>query len=270
MRWLLRRFNLSPNGYYCYQKNKKAKYQEQKKNILRKIVEIYHQNNGVPGYRMMAAYLRLKGIYYSEQTIYKYMKELGLRSIVRRKKPYYIKGNTHKVFPNLLNRDFDVSASNQVWVIDFTHMPLSNGKVIYNCTIIDLFKRKSVATLNSSRMDAKLAINTLELAIRRNSPPKGLILHSDQGTQFTSKMFVKYCLRHHIQQSMSRAGCPYDNAPMERFFNTLKNEFYNLYNFESVEMLNRMTYDFVYIKYNNLRPHQYNGGLPPNVALRAA
>ena len=270
MRWLFRRFHLSPNGYYNYQKNTKAQYQAQKKNSLRKIVEIYHKNNGVPGYRMMAAYLRLDGIYYSDQTIYKYMKELGLRSIVRRKKPHHIKGNAHKVFPDLLNQDFDVTNSSQVWVTDFTYMPFSNGSFIYNCTIIDLFKRKAVATLNGSKIDAKLALDTLALAISRNTPPKGLILHSDQGSQFTSKVFVEYCMKHHIQQSMSRAGCPYDNAPMERFFNTFKNEFYNLYDFKSAEMLNRMTYDFVYIKYNNLRPHQYNDGLPPNVALRVA
>lgn len=66
-------------------------------------------------------------------------------------------------------------------------------------------------------------------------PPKGLILHSDQGSQYTSKIFVEYCKEHHIQQSMSKSGGPYDNAVMERYFNTLKHECLNLYQLKSTE-----------------------------------
>lgn len=218
----------------------------------------------------MKDYLALEGVNYSYTTMFKFMDELGLKSAIRRKKPAYLKGNAHKIFPNLLNQNFDVSKENEVWVVDFTYMKLSCGKEVYNCTIIDLYKRKAVATLNGTKIDTKLAIETLKLAIKRQRPPRGLILHSDQGTQFTSKKFVTFCSKLNIQQSMSRAGCPYDNAPMERFYNTFKHEFYYLYYFKTLEQLNEMTTEFVYIKYNNQRPHSYNGGLPPNMALRLA
>ena len=234
------------------------------------MTKIYHDNDGVPGYRMVADYLALHGKIISYPTAYKYMDELGLKSVVRRRKPGYQKGNAHKVFPDLLNQKFDVGAPNQVWVTDFTYLVMPNGTTIYNCSIIDLFKRNCVATLNGSIIDSQLAMDTLAIAIKRQKPSRGLILHSDQGTQYTSKTFVDFCIKNHIQQSMSRAGCPTDNAPMERFFNTFKNEFFNLYSFETPKILNEKTYDFVYIKYNNLRPHQYNKGLPPNIALRAA
>ncbi|WMJ77211.1 MULTISPECIES: DDE-type integrase/transposase/recombinase [unclassified Sedimentibacter] len=140
----------------------------------------------------------------------------------------------------------------------------------YNCTIIDLYDCSVVATLNDSHITAGLAINTLKIALKRYKPGKGIILHSDQGTQFTSKDFNEFCIKYHIQQSMSRADCPYDNAPMERFYNTLKNEHFNLYSFRSQAELDKGIYDFIYVKYNHLRPHSYNNGLTPYAARCAA
>ena len=69
---------------------------------------------------------------------------------------------------------------------------------------------------------------------------------------------------------MSKAGCPYDNAPMERYFNTFKNEFYNLFSFETDEILNNAVYDFTYSWYNHVRPHSFNGGLTPFEARYSA
>lgn len=267
---MLRRFAIYPNVYYNYLKNRKQSYREQKASIQRKIVELYHQEHGIPGYRMMCDYLKQHAIVLSSFTIHKYMKELGLQSIVRRKKPGYVKGKVHQVFPNLLNQEFHVSAPNKVWCTDFTYLPQKDGSMRYNCTILDLYDRSIVATKNSHRIDAQLAIDTLELATMRHKPNKGLILHSDQGRQFAAHEFHKCCNKHHIQQSMSRAGCPYDNAPMERFYNTLKHEFFNLYRFRSMAELDQQMYEFIYVKYNYQRPHSYNKGLTPYAARYAA
>ena len=87
---------------------------------------------------------------------------------------------------------------------------------------------------------------------------------------FTSKEFTDVCVKNHVQQSMSRAGCPYDNAPMERFYNTLKNEYFNLRKFKTVEQLAHGIYQFIYGKYNRKRPHSYNNGLTPHAARMAA
>lgn len=257
---------MSPNGYYNYLKNRKKEYRETKAKVQRKIVKIYHATNGIPGYRMMRDLLEKYDYDYCNQTIYTYMQELGLRSICRRRKPDYVKGKANKVFPNLLNQNFIVNEPNKIWCTDFTYLPYGNGKMHYNCSIIDLYERSIVATVNGPNITADLAITTLKKALKFHNPQKGLILHSDQGSQYTSKEFNDYCEKQHVQQSMSRAGCPYDNAPMERFYNTYKNEFFNLYTFASAEQLDQETYDYIYGWYNHARPHTFNGGATPNEA----
>ncbi len=215
---------------------------------------------------MMQKLLSAHGFDHSAGTIHKYMKELRLRSIVRRRKPRYEKGNAHKVFPDLLNQNFRTDKPNQIWCVDFTYLYLKSGRVRYNCTIIDLYDRSVVSTLNGEHITTELAIRTLQTAIKRHKPAKGLILHSDQGSQFTSKEFVRFCQTHFIQQSMSRAGCPYDNAPIERYFNTLKHELIRLFEFSNASELDRAIANFAYGWYNRIRPHTFNDGLSPAAA----
>jgi transposase InsO family protein len=93
--------------------------------------------------------------------------------------------------------------------------------------------------------------------------PKDLILHSDQGSPYTSKDFVLYCETSGITQSMSRAGCPYDNAPMERYYNTLKNECIYRYDYHTDKELVQAVEDFAYVWYNHVRPHSYNNYRTP-------
>ncbi|MCP1226333.1 IS3 family transposase, partial [Sebaldella sp. S0638] len=166
-----------------------------------------------------------------------------------------MKGKAHKIFGNIINRNFNVDEPNKIWCTDFTYLPMSNGKMRYNCTIIDLYNREVIATLNSNHITARLAVDTLKIAMKRRENFRNVILHSDQGSQYTSKEFIDFCCKNNIKQSMSRAGCPYDNAVIERFYNTFKNEFFNLYSFNDYEVLDKKTYEFIYIKYNYLRPH---------------
>ena len=217
VRWLLNRFNISPNAYYNFLKDRKASYRAQKQKTLDTIKSIYHETYGILGHRNMQTFIARKGIFYSKTTMHKYMnKELALRSVVMRKKPAYLKGTVHKVFPNLLNREFKALTPNSVWCTDFTYLNLSNGSKRYNCSILDLYDRSIVATLNGKEITSDLAIRTLELALKYHKPSNsGLILHSDQGSQYSSKQFTEFCQDRKIAQSMSRAGCPYDNAPME-------------------------------------------------------
>jgi len=90
-----------------------------------------------------------------------------------------------------------------------------------------------------------------------------LILHSGQGSQYTSSAFVEFCGSVHVAQSMGKAGYPYDNAPMERYFNTLKNECTNLYEFQTEEALYQTVEEFAYVTYNHVRPHSFNGYRTP-------
>ena len=148
---------LALDGFYA-----NSSYHAQKAETQCKIVEIYHATNGTPGYRMMRDLLEQRNFKYCNLTIYKYMKELGLRSITRRKKPDYKKGKASKVFPNLLNQNFVTESKNQIWCTDFTYLFLDNGTVRYNCTIIDLFDRSVIASLNGDHITAELAIETLK------------------------------------------------------------------------------------------------------------
>ena len=185
----------------------------------------------------MKVYLERKGYSYSAVTVHKYMNtELDLRSIVRPKKPGYEHGKPHKVFDNQLNQNFTADEMNRKWCTDFTYLFLANHEVRYNCTIIDLHDRSVIASITDRNITSDLAIRTLRKALESQSAIKeGLILHSDQGSQYTSKAFIEFCKSVHVTQSMSKAGYPYDNAPMERYFNTLKNECTNLYEFTTEE-----------------------------------
>ena len=220
----------------------------------------------------MTVYLARRGYHYSPTTIHKYMNtEMKLFSVVRPKKPCYEHGKQHKVFENKLHQDFTAEKPNQKWCTDFTYLFLKNGDVRYNCSIIDLYDRSVIASITDRNITSDLAIRTLQKALDSQAKIKGeLILHSDQGSQYTSKAFVEFCESVHVTQSMSKAGYPYDNAPMERYFNTLKNECTNLYEFSTEESLYQKVEEFAYIDYNHVRPHSFNGYRTPFEARNAA
>lgn len=232
---------------------------------MAEITDIYHKHHGVTGYRSMQVYLKRKGISYSRTTIHKYMnKLLGLKSIVCPKRPAYKHGDVHKIFENKINQNFTAPKINQKWCTDFTYLFLSDREVRYNCSILDLHDRSVIASITDRNITSDLAIKALQKAL--NSQPEitgELILHSDQGSQFTSKAFVEFCESVHVTQSMSKTGCPYDNAPMERYFNTLKNECTNLYEYDKEEALYQAVEEFAYVEYNYVRPHSYNDYATP-------
>jgi transposase InsO family protein len=163
------------------------------------------------------------------------------------------------VFPNLLQQNFSADKVNAKWCTDFTYLYLADGSKRYNCSIIDLHDRSVVASLNGKEITSDLEIRIVKKALSSQSSVKGqLILHRDQGLQFTSKEFVEFCESVHITQSMSKAGYPYDNAPMEHYYNTLKNELIYLHHYHSDEELNRAVSEFACFWYNHVRPHSYN------------
>jgi len=144
---MLIRMGICPNAYYNYLKHKKADYHAHKAAICREIKYIYHEFGGILGHQSIRIFLLRKGVILSKTTVFKYMnKELRLLCICRRWRPGYKEGHAHKIFPNLLNRHFEVAERNKVWCTDFTYLFLSNGALRYNCTIIDLYDRSVVAS----------------------------------------------------------------------------------------------------------------------------
>ena len=255
---MLRRLRICPNAYYNY---RKADYYAQKTAVQEKIA----RHNGVDGYRSMTVYLKREGYAYITTAIHKYMNtEMGLHSMVCPKKPRTKPGKPHKIFENRLEQDFHEDKPNQKWCTDFTYLFLKNGEVRYNCTIIDLHGHSVSASITDQHITSGLAIHRLKKVLDSQHLSKGgLILHSDQGSQYTSKAFIEFCGSAHVTQSMSKAGYPYDNAPMERYFNTLKNECTNLYEFRTEEELYQTVEEFAYVTCNHVRPHSYNGYRTP-------
>lgn len=262
----MKKFNIFPNAYYNYLKNRKADYHRHKDEIKSSICEIYHSHGGVDGYRTIHAYLIRKGYDVSRLTVHKYMNtELHLYSVSRKRKENYEHGTAHKVFENKLNQDFTADSINQKWCTDFTYLFLTDGSKRYNCSIIDLHDRSVIANITDRNITADLAKRTLQKAI--DSQPgidlSKLLVHSDQGSQYTSKEYTEFCESLGISQSMSKAGYPYDNAPMERYFNTLKNDLIYQHYYHTEDELYTAVEEFAYVHYNHVRPHSYNNYKTP-------
>ena len=256
---------MSPNAYYNYKKHRKDAREKNKASTLKSIEKIYHESNGRPGYRMMQILLKNAGVNLSVQTVRKYMNvELDLKSVTRKRKYRHSKSaEAYEISQNLIEQNFFAEHRNQKWCIDFTYIYFGKTHKRYNCTIIDLYDRSVIASVNGAKINTKLAIATVEKAISRCGGIKEVVLHSDRGSQFTSKEFIEYCKSNSIKQSMSKSGYPYDNSPMERYFNTLKSELLYLYDYDDEESLYEDINCFAYGWYNCVRPHTFNGGLPP-------
>lgn len=168
------------------------------------------------------------GINNESQKIQRIMKKYNLKPQYTKK----VKNKSYKrieenVKPNLVNRKFNTDAPNKIWTTDITYF-IYNNKRAYLSTILDLYDRKIVAYKISDKNDLKIVIDTLNEAIQKRKNVQGVILHSDQGFQYTSFQYKKICEFNGITISMSRKGTPIDDSPMESFHGILKKEtFYN-------------------------------------------
>lgn len=180
------------------------------------------------GYRRIKKCLKQIGIIFNHKKILRIMRKYDLRAKYARK----IKNKSYKrieenVKPNLLKRNFNTEKPNKIWLTDITYLIL-NGKRAYLSTILDLYDRKIVSYKISRRNDVNLVIDTLNDAISKRKDVNGLIIHSDQGYQYTSFQYKNICKSNGITISMSRKGTPIDDSPMESFHSILKKE--TLYN----------------------------------------
>lgn len=212
-----------------------------------------HQDYGSP--RMHRELVR-QGIECSENTVAKLMRENHIQA---RNKPRFRISTTDSnhdfpIAPNRLNQQFTVSKINQVWLTDFTYIPTCEG-FSYFCAFKDLCSRRIVGWAMSQKIDAKLAIKAINQAIALRKPPAGLIIHSDRGSQFASKVFRKRIKDCNYLQSMSRKGNCYDNAPMESFFKTFKVEEIYHKKYESHQQAVRAVNDYIERFYNPTRLH---------------
>jgi len=228
---------------------------------------IFVESGGSAGARTIAEIASTRDFPLSRYRATKLMKKLDLNSCQQPKHAYKRGGNEELTTPNHLDRQFDVTAPNQVWCGDVTYIWTGN-RWSYLAVVMDLFSRKPVGWAMSNSPDTELTGKALSMAFESRGKPKNLMFHSDQGCHYTSKKYRQLLWRYQIKASMSRRGNCWDNAPMERFFRSFKSEWMPTVGYNSLNEGRSAVINYITGYYSKVRPHQHNDGLTPNEAER--
>ena len=216
-----------------------------------KILDCYRKVKGIYGYRRIKVSLQKQfGLVANHKRVYRLMKQLGIQSRIRKKRKYFGKRESSVVSGNVLNRDFRATRPNEKWVTDVTYLPVQ-GQNHYLSVILDLHNNEVISYKISQQNDLPLVLQTVQAAIKRRNP-KGVILHSDQGHQYTSRQYHKLLGDSNITASMSRKGNCLDNACAESFFGHLKSECFYTETFKNKSDLERAVRRYIHF-YNHKR-----------------
>jgi transposase InsO family protein len=192
------------------------------------------------------------------------MQEHGLVVKMKRKFKVVTTDSNHDlpIAPNILDRDFNVSAPDKVYVGDITYIPTDQGW-LFLAVVIDLYSRKVVGWSMKDNMQVSLVDNALLMAVHRRKIKPGLIYHTDRGSQYASFKHRRLLSLHEITQSMSRRGNCWDNAVAESFFHSIKTELIHHENFETLAEANLKVFEYIEVFYNKNRLHSHNNYLSP-------
>ena len=248
--------------YHWIQAGCVVKKVDKQLNELIKSIFIFGRNNY--GTRRIADKLKeLYGLIVSRKRISAIMKDLNLKvNIKRRYKNTTDSNHNLPIAPNILNRDFYASNPDEKYVGDITYVPTAEGW-LYLATVIDLYSRKVVGWSMDDTMKVSLVNDALNMAIRHRNPQKGLLWHTDRGSQYTSYSHKDLLQKHGIIQSMSRKGNCWDNAVAESFFKSLKNELIYQKYFYTKKQAKQEIFEYIEFYYNRTRSHSYLGNLSP-------
>lgn len=228
------------------------------------IQEIFEEGRKKYGTRpIQSKLLNNYGIIISRQKLGKIMKRLNL--VVKRKKKFKNTTDSKHNLPiakNLLNREFESEEVDSKYVGDITYIHTKQGW-LYLATVIDLYSRRIVGWSMDDNMKTSLVNNALLMALQHRNPPKGLIWHTDRGSQYASEEHRKLCSQYGIIQSMSRKGNCWDNAVAESFFHTLKTELVYQTTYQTKAEANQSIFEYIEVHYNRKRMHSANNYLSP-------
>jgi transposase InsO family protein len=215
------------------------------------------------GARRLAKSLRKLGYTISRRRVGRLMKLMGLVCKTRHEFKHTTDSNHNlMVSPNLLNRDFSPQQAGTIYAGDITYIPTQEGW-LYLAVVIDLFSRRVVGWAMNKRMKADLVNKALLMAIWQRKPRRGLISHTDRGSQYASNSHGKILEQHGIEQSMSRRGDCWDNAVSESFFHTLKTELTYHENFKTRAEAEQCISEYIEVYYNRKRMHSTNDYMSP-------
>lgn len=252
--------NRSSYQYHCKTRGKKLKQQAHDEATVR---EAFEASKGAAGSRTIVKLVKNQGQTIARSKARKIMAKLNLVSCQAPRKRKRPDNTESRIQPNILQRDFTPQGPNLSWCTDVTQF-VANGRPAYLAVVLDLYSRKAIGWQLSLHPDTTLTKNALKMALRLRGYPKNLVLHSDQGSHFSSKEYQDYLANYGVQGSMSRKGNCWDNAVMERFFRSIKTERIGKKNYQSLQAASSDVSNYILEYYNNIRPHTHNSDRSPN------
>lgn len=257
-------FQVDKSSYYHWVKNGCVVHKVDKK--LNELIEIiFIQSRQTYGTRRIKNVLADRyGVIVSRRRIKNILQYLGLSVKMKRRFKVMTTDSNHNlpIAPNRLNRDFYASTSDEKYVGDITYIPTSEGW-LYLATVIDLYSRKIVGWSMDDKMKVSLVNDALKMAIRTRNPQRGLIWHTDRGSQYASYEHKDLLKTYGIIQSMSRRGNCLDNAVAESFFHTLKTELVHHEIYHTRKQAKQSIFEYIEVFYNRERIHSANKNLSP-------
>jgi putative transposase len=266
---MCRALRVSPSGYYDWLRRPESA-RAQRHRLLTEQIRAFHQAShqtyGAPRIRKD---LQEAGERVGENTVALLMQRAGIVPKTVRK--FRVTTNARKTTaaPNHLQRHFTSPRPNERWVSDITLIRSREGWV-YLAVILDLYSRAVIGWSMQPRMSATLVTDALKMALMRRKVQSPLLLHSDQGSQYTAVDYRRMLRQHGIQCSMSRKGNCWDNAVAESFFHTLKTELVHHEDYRSRKQAAASIFEYIEVFYNRQRRHSHLGQIPPLVFEEAA
>jgi putative transposase len=256
-------FAVSTSGFYAWLSRPQSDQERRRAAILEEIHRIHLEHKQRYGSPRIHAELHARDIDCCVNTVAKLMHDNDFRAKTARKF-CHTTDSAHKqpVAENLLDRQFNPSKPNQVWLADITYVWTREGW-LYLAAVEDLFSRMVVGWSMDEHMESRLVVDALQMAVARRLPEEGLMAHSDRGSQYASDHYQRLLLKHGIECSMSEKGQCWDNAPMESFFASLKKELVHDEDYHTRTQARRSIFEYIETFYNPKRRHSALGYLCP-------
>lgn len=254
---MCRVLDISRSCYYAYCNGIKVADKEIASQTEKKVLKVFYSHSRRYGIRRLIPELSSQGLRIGQYKLRGILRRYGLKAIQPRSFVPKTTNSRHPylISPNLLKDIGFPVRPDQVWVGDITYIPISGGKWVYLAVWMDLFSRKIVGWQLRDHMREELIMEAFTKALTERSPERGLIVHSDRGGQYAGARFRKMLDAAHINQSMSEADNPYDNAHMESYFSRFKAELLEGGAFENMEDARTEIFEYIHAYYNPIRRH---------------
>ncbi|WP_338534501.1 IS3 family transposase [Leclercia adecarboxylata] len=262
VRLLCRVLDVHPSGFYAWLQQPHSQRHQADLRLTGQIKQFWLESGCVYGYRKIHLDLRDSGQQCGVNRVWRLMKRVGIKAQVGYRSPRARKGEASIVSPNRLQRQFNPDAPDKRWVTDITYIRTREGW-LYLAVVVDLFSRKIIGWSMQSRMTKDIVLNALLMAVWRRNPQKQVLVHSDQGSQYTSHEWQSFLKSHGLEGSMSRRGNCHDNAVAESFFQLLKRERIKKKSYGTREEARSDIFDYIEMFYNSKRRHGSSDQMSP-------